>query len=235
MSSGYKTPQEVQKMFGRIAPRYDLMNRLMTFGQDMRWRRFLVGCLQLHDHARVLDIASGTGDIAFEAHRVFPQATILATDFALPMMQVGKTRPLGNRVWWSAADALNLPFPDNHFDAVMSGYLFRNVPDIERALAEQLRVLKPGGWMGTLDTSPPPDNLLKPFILIHLKYIIPMLGKLITPDPDAYAYLPASTIRFKTPDDLARLMRSAGFGEVAYQRFMFGTMAVHWGQKPLNG
>jgi demethylmenaquinone methyltransferase/2-methoxy-6-polyprenyl-1,4-benzoquinol methylase len=235
MSSGYKTPQEVQKMFGRIAPRYDLMNRLMAFGQDMHWRRFLVARLQLHDQARVLDIASGTGDIAFEARRAFPQATILATDFALPMMQVGKVRPLGNQVWWSAADALNLPFPDQHFDAVMSGYLFRNVPDIERALAEQWRVLKPEGWMGTLDTSPPPDNLLKPFILFHLKYVIPTLGKLITPDPDAYAYLPASTIRFKTPDDLAGLMRAAGFEGVAYQRFMFGTIAVHWGQKPASG
>ena len=219
-------------MFGRIAPRYDLMNRLMTFGQDMRWRRFLVQQLNLSETSTLLDIASGTGDIAFEARRQFPGATIIASDFALSMMQFGRRRRPGHQVSWSAADALNLAFPDAAFDAVMSGYLFRNVLDIERALSEQLRILKPGGRMATLDTSPPPENLLKPFILIHLKYVIPALGKIIAPDPDAYTYLPASTMRYKTPEDFAQLMRSAGFVNVSYQRFMFGTMAVHWGEKP---
>jgi demethylmenaquinone methyltransferase/2-methoxy-6-polyprenyl-1,4-benzoquinol methylase len=139
---------------------------------------------------------------------------------------------MGSRVAWSAADGLNLPFSDAQFDAVMSGYLFRNVPDIGRALAEQLRVLKPGGRMATLDTSPPPDNLLKPFILIHLKYVIPTLGKLIAPDPAAYRYLPASTMRYKTPADFSALMRAAGFVNVQYRGFMFGTTAIHWGEKP---
>jgi demethylmenaquinone methyltransferase/2-methoxy-6-polyprenyl-1,4-benzoquinol methylase len=232
MGLGYKTSDEVQAMFGRIAPRYDLMNRLMTFGQDLRWRRFLVTQLGLTPQAKVLDIASGTGDIAFEARQRFPSATVIASDFALPMMQVGKQREMGARVAWSGADALNLPFPDASFDAVMSGYLFRNVPDLERALAEQWRILKPGGRMATLDTSPPPNNLLKPFILLHLKYIIPTLGQLISPDADAYAYLPASTLRFKTPQDLADLISAAGFVDVQYQTFMFGTMAVHWAVKP---
>ncbi|HLA43374.1 MAG TPA: ubiquinone/menaquinone biosynthesis methyltransferase [Aggregatilineales bacterium] len=229
--TGYKSPEEVRAMFGRIAPRYDLMNRLMTFGQDMRWRRFLVHQLNLRDDSISLDIATGTGDIAFEARKQFPGATIIASDFALPMMQFGKRRPMGRRVVWTAADALNLAFPDETFDAVMSGYLFRNVPDIERALSEQCRILRSGGRMATLDTCPPPDNLLRPFILIHLKYLIPTLGKIIAPDPDAYTYLPASTMRYKTPEDFAVLMRNAGFLNVSYQRFMFGTMAVHWGEK----
>jgi demethylmenaquinone methyltransferase/2-methoxy-6-polyprenyl-1,4-benzoquinol methylase len=232
MSSGYKTSADVQAMFGRIAYRYDLMNRLMTLGQDISWRRFLVRQLALPPQAAVLDIASGTGDIAFEIRQQHPQAQVIAADFALPMMQVGKRRPAGPKVNWSGADALNLPFPDATFDAVVSGYLFRNVPDIERALAEQWRVLKPGGRLATLDTSPPPDNLLKPFILIHLKYIIPALGQMIAADPEAYAYLPASTLRFKTPQDLADLISAAGFGGVQFQSFMFGTMAVHWAVKP---
>lgn len=235
MGAGYKSSEDVQAMFGRIAPRYDLMNRLMTFGQDLRWRRFLVSQLALNANANVLDIATGTGDIAFEVKQRFPQTNVVASDFALPMMYVGKERPQGGSVSWSAADALNLPFPDASFDAVMSGYLFRNVPDIERSLAEQWRILKPGGRMATLDTSPPPDNLLKPFILIHLKYIIPTLGQIISPDADAYAYLPASTLRFKTPQDLADLIQAAGFVDVQYQTFMFGTMAVHWAVKPHGG
>lgn len=231
MSKGYKSSQDVQVMFGRIAHRYDAMNRLMTFGQDMRWRRFMVEQLKLPKNAKVLDIAAGTGDIAFEVRRKYPDALVVAGDFALPMMQVGKQRPLGEQVFWSGADGLNLAFPDNTFDAIVSGYLFRNVPDIDRALAEQYRILKPGGIMVTLDTTPPPNNLLKPFILIHLKYIIPTLGNLIVKDPDAYTYLPESTIRFKTPEDFANLMRTAHFKEVKYQRFMLGTMAVHWGRK----
>lgn len=229
---GYKSSTEVQAMFGRIAKRYDLMNRLMTFGQDMRWRRFLVRQLNLKTDATVLDIATGTGDIAFEIKQQVPSTRVIAADFAIPMMQVGKRRPPGQGVAWSGADAMNLPFPDAVFDAIVSGYLFRNVPDIERTLQQQLRTLKSGGIMATLDTSPPPDNLLKPFVLIHLKYIIPTLGNLITPDPDAYSYLPASTMRFKHPEEFAEMMRSAGFVDVKYQRFMFGTMAVHWGRKP---
>lgn len=231
MNKGYKSSSDVQAMFGRIAHRYDLMNRLMTFGQDMRWRRFMVEQLNLPQKAKVLDIASGTGDIAFEVRRKYTDALVVAGDFALPMMQVGKRRPSGDRVAWSGADALNLAFPDHSFDAIVSGYLFRNVPAIDRALAEQYRILKPGGVMATLDTTPPPDNLLKPFVVFHLKYVIPTLGHLIASDPDAYTYLPESTMRFKTPDDFAVLMQTAGFQNVRYQRFMFGTMAVHWGKK----
>jgi len=232
MSSGYKSSQDVQAMFGRIAPRYDLMNRLMTFGQDLRWRRFLVKRLALSSNATVLDMASGTGDIAFEIRNQYPQAEIIAADFALPMMQVGKRRPTGEKVFWLGADGMKMPFSDDKFDAIVSGYLFRNVPNIETTLSEQFRSLKAGGMMATLDSSPPKDNILKPFITMHLKYIIPMLGQIITPDPDAYAYLPASTMRYKTPQEFVALMEQAGFINVGYQEFMFGTMAVHWGQKP---
>ncbi|NJL95896.1 MAG: ubiquinone/menaquinone biosynthesis methyltransferase [Anaerolineae bacterium] len=232
MSSGYKSPAEVQAMFGRIAQRYDLMNRVMTMGRDLHWRRLMVRELGLPTGATVLDIASGTGDIAFEVRRQYSDATVIAGDFALPMMQVGQRRPAGKSVAWLGADALNLALPEAHFDAVVSGYLFRNVPDIERALAEQFRILKPGGRLATLDSTPPPPGPLRPFILVHLKFAIPLLGRIISPDPDAYAYLPASTLRFKTPEDLAQLMYGAGFVNVRYQRLMFGTMAVHWATRP---
>jgi demethylmenaquinone methyltransferase / 2-methoxy-6-polyprenyl-1,4-benzoquinol methylase len=223
--------QYVQAMFGRVARRYNLMNRLMTFGQDMRWRRFVVLKAQLPPGGKLLDLATGTGDIAFEALKAIPNLQVVGADFALPMMHVGQNLPLGDQVGWAGADALQLPFPDNTFDAVTSGYLVRNVIDIPRTFAEQLRVLKPGGRIVVLDSSPPPKNLLWPFILIQLKFVIPLLGRLLSSDASAYQYLPESTQAFKTPDELATIMRAAGVRSVQYKTFMFGTMAVHWGEK----
>jgi demethylmenaquinone methyltransferase/2-methoxy-6-polyprenyl-1,4-benzoquinol methylase len=138
-------------------------------------------------------------------------------------------------VRWLAADALNLPFAQATFDAVTHGYLLRNVTDIPRALREQLRVLKPGGRMVCLDTTPPRPDLLRPFIMLYLTYVIPLLGSLVTGQRDAYTYLPKSTVGFKTPDELAALMRDAGFVDVQYRTFMFNTMAVHWGRRPVEG
>jgi demethylmenaquinone methyltransferase/2-methoxy-6-polyprenyl-1,4-benzoquinol methylase len=231
---GKERSDYVQNMFGRIAERYNLLNRVMTFGQDMRWRRFVVKQANLPKNGSLLDLATGTGDVAFEAKEKHPDATVIGADFALPMMYVGQDLPRGNTISWSAADALNLPFPDNSFNAVVSGFLVRNVIDIPRTLSEQMRVLKPGGRIVILDTSPPPDNILKPFIMIHLNYIIPILGRVIGGEAgvDAYKYLPQSTQAFKTADELAELMRQAGYVNVAYKKFMLGTMAVHWGEKP---
>ncbi len=232
MLQGKERAAYVQNMFDRIAARYDLMNRVMTFGQDQRWRRFVIRQTQLPTGGSLLDLATGTGDIAFAALHADPSARVIGADFSVGMMLVGQKRPNGSVVRWSGADALNLPFPSDSFDAVTAGYLMRNVIDIPRAFAEQMRVLKPGGRLVLLDTAPPPDNLLRPFILLYLKYGIPTLGRLISGNPDAYQYLPESTQKFKTPEELAALMRAAGFVDVAYKTFMFGTTAVHWGAKP---
>lgn len=224
----------MQDMFGRIARRYDLMNRLMTFGQDRSWRRFLVRQARLEPGGWLLDIATGTGDIALEARRWGPDLHVVAADLTLPMMRVGRRRAGAEALVWQAADTLHLPYADSTFDAVTSGYLFRNVTDIPAALREQARVLKPGGRIVTLDTTPPPRNLLRPFIQFHLKCAIPLLGRIVSGQPDAYRYLPESTLGFKTADELAGLLRAAGFADVGYRRFMFGTMAVHWGIKRVS-
>lgn len=231
---GQEKSRYVQDMFGRIAGRYNLMNRLMTLGQDQRWRRFVIKTAQIPEKGVVLDLATGTGDIAFEALKVAPKATVIGADFAVPMMRVGQRTTMGPYVNWCAADALNLPLRDSSFDAVVEGYLVRNVPDIHRALREQFRVLKQGGRVVILDSSPPPNNILKPFITAYLKYGIPLLGRLISgkQGADAYKYLPESTQAFKTPQELAVILRDVGFQDVAYKTFMFGTMAVHWGTKP---
>ncbi len=231
---GQERSHYVQSMFGRIAERYNLLNRVMTFGQDMRWRRYVVQQAQLSPQGKILDLATGTGDIAFEALKAVPSAQVVGADFAIPMMRVGQKMAQGQQVAWAAADALELPFADNQFDAVVSGYLVRNVIDIPRTLQEQKRILKPGGRIVILDTSPPPDNVLKPFILLHLNFGIPLLGRLIggKAAADAYTYLPKSTQAFKTPEELTAILQAAGFQNVRYKTFMFGTMAVHRGEKP---
>ncbi|MGF1504969.1 MAG: bifunctional demethylmenaquinone methyltransferase/2-methoxy-6-polyprenyl-1,4-benzoquinol methylase UbiE [Chloroflexi bacterium] len=230
---GQQRARYVQDMFGRIAERYDLMNRLMTLGQDQRWRRYVIRQAQVPAGGSLLDVATGTGDIAFEAVKKLHDDThVVGTDFAFPMMTVGQKRPLGTQVHWCDSDALRLPFPAGAFDSVVSGYLMRNVIDIPEAFAEQYRVLKPGGYVVCLDTTPPAENPLKPFILMYFKHVIPLMGRLITGSADAYTYLPESTKGFKTADELSAIMRAVGFTGVRYKKFMFSTMAVHVGQRP---
>jgi demethylmenaquinone methyltransferase/2-methoxy-6-polyprenyl-1,4-benzoquinol methylase len=230
--TGQARAAAVRDLFSRIAPRYDLMNRVMTGGMDRRWRQFVIRQAAIPSGGRVLDIATGTGDIAFEALAQVEGVTAVGADFAPMMMTVGRGRPNGNRVRWVAADALNLPFADGGFDAVTHGFLVRNVVDIHRAFVEQWRVLRPGGRVVCLDTTPPPANLLRPFLLLYLTRIIPLIGTVLTGHRDAYTYLPNSTVGFKTPEALAQIMREAGFVDVAYRRTMFNTIAIHWGTRP---
>ena len=231
---GKERSEYVQGMFDGIAERYNLMNRIISAGQDMKWRREAVAAAALPRDGALLDIATGTGDIAFEAVKRHPEARVVGADFALGMMQVGRrAERYGAAVDWTAADALRLPFADGSFDAVVSGYLMRNVIDIAGALAEQRRVLKPGGRIVILDTSPPPRNAMRPLIMLHLKLGIPLLGRLIAgrSAADAYRYLPESTQAFKSAPELAAAVAEAGFSEVQYRTFMFGTIALHWGIK----
>ena len=221
----------VQDMFARIAWRYDTMNRLMTFGQDVVWRQYVVRQANLPAGGRLLDIATGTGDIADEGQRQVPDLRAVGGDFTIEMMQAGKRLPGREALRWVAADTLALPFPDATFDAVTSGFLMRNVIDVAGAFREQWRVTRPGGRVVVLESSPPKDNLLKPFIKIHLNTVIHTLGRLITGEADAYRYLPDSTQGFQGPDELAATMRAAGFVDVGYRLFMFGTIAIHVGTK----
>ncbi len=227
-------PRQVRAMFARIASRYDLMNRLMTAGQDVRWRREVIRRAALNPGDRLLDLGAGTGDLAFEALRQQPACRPLAGDFTLEMMQVGRRRAAGQRVLWAGTDALHLPFPEATFDAVVSGFLLRNVADLDQALREQYRVLKPGGRWVALDTTPPRPNLLWPFIQIHFRLVIPLLGALLAGDPDAYRYLPNSTTHFVPAEELAQRVEAVGFRQVGFRRRMFGTIAIHWAVKPLS-
>ena len=231
--TGDERAKYVQGMFTRIARRYDLMNRLMTGGQDVRWRKRVIELAKLQHHASLLDLGTGTGDLAREALSQFPQVKVIAADFTLEMMRVGQKTSLLN---FSTADALRLPFSDSSFHAVVSGFLMRNVIDLQKALEEQYRVLKRGGRIVILDTTRPKRNILSPLIWLHMHFIIPVLGRLLTGSRDAYRYLPETTEGFVTAEELATRMAIAGFRKIDFQRFMFGTIAIHWGEKvPTNG
>lgn len=226
--TGRERAHYVQSMFTKIAHRYDLMNRLMTGGQDIRWRKEVIQLARLSPNASLLDLGTGTGDLAREALTQVPQARVTAADFTLEMMRVGKQN--GN-LNFSSADALNLPFKDKTFDAIVSGFLMRNVTDVQQALKEQHRTLKPGGRIVVLDTTRPKQNLLTPFIKFHMHVIIPTVGGLLSGMRDAYEYLPDTTEGFLTAEELSVRMVSVGFRKVNFKRLMFGTIAIHWGEK----
>ncbi len=228
--TGQERATYVQNMFTQIAKRYDLMNRLMTGFQDVRWRKQVIRLAKLTNDALLLDLGTGTGDLAREALAQFPRAKVIAADFTLEMMRVGqKTSPLN----FSSADALRLPFKDATFDALVSGFLMRNVIDLQKGIEEQFRVLKNSGRIVILDTTRPnpKGNILSPFIWIHMHFIIPALGGLLTGVREAYNYLPDTTEGFVTAEDLASHMEKAGFKNVKFQRLMFGTIAIHCGEK----
>lgn len=224
--------RKVKKMFGEIAGHYDLMNRLMTFGQDQVWRRCAVAAADLPRGGILLDAGTGTGRIGREVLKTDSLVKVVGSDFSYQMMEVGKKTSDSCRMMWCAGDALQLPFKNNSFDAVTSGYLIRNVTDVVQAFSEQVRVVKPGGRVVCLDTSPPPDNRLRPVILLFLNKVIPLLGQVISKNRSAYTYLPESTKGFLPPEKLAGMMRASGLRNIRYRGFMFRTIGVHVGTKP---
>jgi demethylmenaquinone methyltransferase/2-methoxy-6-polyprenyl-1,4-benzoquinol methylase len=226
--TGKERAAYVQTMFTKIARRYDVMNRLMTGGQDVRWRKRVIELARLRSNASLLDLGTGTGDLAREALAQVPQGKVIAADFTLEMMRVGKQN---GALDFSTADALRLPFFDGSFDAVVSGFLMRNVIDLQKALQEQYRVLKKGGRVVILDTTRPKKNMLSPLIWLHMHFVIPTLGGFLTGERDAYRYLPETTEGFVTAEEMASRMAAAGFKKINFQRYMFGTIAIHYGEK----
>ena len=226
--TGRERATYVQGMFTKIAKRYDLMNRLMTGGQDIHWRKRVVELARLNSNSSLLDLGTGTGDLAREAIAQFPKAKVIAADFTFEMMRIGKQN---GALDFSTADALHLPFGNSSFDAVVSGFLMRNVIDLQKAIREQYRILKNGGRIVILDTTRPKKNILSPFIWLHMHILIPTLGGLLTGVREAYRYLPETTEGFVTAEEMASRMAAVGFKKINYQRFMFGTIAIHWAEK----
>jgi demethylmenaquinone methyltransferase / 2-methoxy-6-polyprenyl-1,4-benzoquinol methylase len=218
-------------MFDAIAGRYDLMNRVMTLGQDQQWRKFVVRTAGDPGYGRTLDLATGTGDIAALMSATHGHALIVGGDFSLNMLKEAKRRFADKNILWHACDANCLPFADSSFTAVTFGYLLRNVDDAAKVLREVHRVLKPGGKVVCLDTTPPEKNLLYPLVRFYFRFGIPVMGKFLADDAAAYAYLTGSTMDFYSAAALAELFEGAGFTHVGFKKFMLGTIGVHWGEK----
>ncbi len=228
----------VKNMFDRIAPRYDLLNRLMSMGMDQDWRRraaaLAIGGAGASPLA--LDLATGTGDLIITLAECRPQARIVGLDLAYEMLalapaKVDKSVARSNARGLVNGDSLDLPFPDNTFDAITSAFMLRNLVDLERGFREMVRVTKPGGRIVALEITRPRLPLWRRLFELYFYRMVPILGGLISGDFKAYSYLPQSLQRFISPEELARVMARSGVRDVRWVLLNLGTVAIHYGVK----
>jgi demethylmenaquinone methyltransferase/2-methoxy-6-polyprenyl-1,4-benzoquinol methylase len=233
-----RSRDDVRAMFDRIVPRYDLMNRLMTGGRDAAWRRLAVReALRGRDpeQVRVLDVATGTGDLAL-ALRAAGAGDVVGLDFSAPMLDEAMRKDAvvadDRRIAWVEGDAMSLPFPDASFDAVTVAFGLRNLPSYPAALREMLRVLRPAGTLVCLETTPVRAPVLRAVFDWYFARVVPIVGGMLSGDADAYRYLPASAAAFPDADALGQMMLEAGFSTVRFLRLGLGTVALHVAIKP---
>lgn len=228
--------RRVREMFATIAARYDLLNHLLSGNIDKRWRRLVAKTLfdTLSDrHARILDVACGTGDLSLTL-RDNGQARIVGLDFCRPMLAIAasKSSRSGSPLLFIEGDALDLPFGDRSFEAATIAFGLRNLASVEAGFTELLRILKPGGRVAVLEFSKPQALVWRSFFKIYFTKILPRLGGLISGSKSAYQYLPESVSRFPDQGQLASMMKKAGFEEVSFQNLTGGIAALHIGRRP---
>ena len=224
-----------RRMFSTIAPRYDLFTRLFSYGRDRHWKTQLINLLEMRHGCRVLDLACGTGDLAFEA--ADRGASVLGLDITPRMIELAREKAAARqatvrvRPAWIVGDMTALPVTPGTFDVVTTGYGLRNVPDLPQALAEIHRALKPGGSVGSLDFDRPSQPLIRAIYLVYLDVLGGIVGWLFHRDPDTYRYISASIRRYPGSEGVAGLMRAAGFVDVRVVPVLGGLMAIHLATK----
>lgn len=220
--------REIAAMFDRIAARYDFLNRVLSLGTDIAWRRRTIELADLHAGTTVLDLGAGTGDLSFAA--AARGARVLAIDLSPGMLAVLGRRATAaqrSRVVPVVGNGEQLPLPDASVDRIVSGFTVRNVGDLPRAFAELRRVLKPGGRAVVLELSHPPSPAFSRLYSFYFDRIAPVVAALLGGDREAYRYLPRSLRPFPEPERLAAMLRAAGFGRATYERMTFGIAAIH--------
>jgi demethylmenaquinone methyltransferase/2-methoxy-6-polyprenyl-1,4-benzoquinol methylase len=223
-------PEQVREMFDRISSSYDRMNRVMSLGMDGRWRAAAVRAARLAPGDAALDVCCGTGDLAIELRRaVGPGGRAVGLDFSEQMLDVARAK--STAIEWAQGDALALPFADDEFAAATVAWGVRNLADREGGFREMARVVRPGGRIVCLEMSQPP-GWAAPFARVWTDRAVPVLGRVLAGDGDAYTYLPESAKAFPGAPELASIMRAAGLTTVGYRRLMLGVVAIHVGEAP---
>lgn len=237
---GFKTVDDhekeplVRQVFNKVASRYDIMNDCMSFGMHHAWKREMIAWLAPRDHMKILDVAGGTGDIAFMLNNA-AKCNISVCDINEAMLTEGKRRAIDknilNNIEWMCGNAEALPVESNSYDAYTIAFGIRNVTHIDKALEEAFRVLKPGGRFMCLEFSKPTHSWFRHLYDTYSFGVIPKMGKVITGDADPYQYLVESIRQFPDQDSFAKMLRSAGFINVKYRNLMQGVVAIHSGRK----
>jgi demethylmenaquinone methyltransferase/2-methoxy-6-polyprenyl-1,4-benzoquinol methylase len=226
----------VREMFARIAPRYDLTNRVLTAGMDERWRRRAIALLRPPQGGSVLDLCCGTGDVVFHLLRTDPTLEVTGVDFCAPMLEGARSRAArahtNERTAFVEGDVSALPFEDARFDGATMGFSMRNVVDIDGVLRETLRVLRSGARFVNLDVSKAPNPLFKRLFDLYFYRAVPVIGALVGGSKQAYTYLPNSLTNHPNAEELRDRFAHAGFTNCGFVRLMGGSIAVHYGTKP---
>ena len=225
----------VADLFSRISGHYDLMNDLMTLGMHRGWKRRTATLAAEAMPGSGLDVSTGTGDLAFQLARSPGADRIVALDLLPEMIDLARNKAIrqsAGSVRLVLGDALSLPFPDRTFACATAGFSLRNMPDVHKAIGEMTRVIRPGGRVVLLELSPMETGLKAKLFRLYFHGMVPLIGKLIARDRAAYTYLPQSVDRFYDADELAAIMRESGLEKVGYCRLGFGTVCLHWGDKP---
>ncbi len=229
---------QVREMFDSIAPAYDFMNRAMTLGIDRLWRRKAVGSITAGEPATVLDIATGTGDLAILLAEKLPKARITGIDLSEGMVEIGRrkvaARGLADRVTLRTGDCLALPFADDSFDCICCAYGVRNFQDLLAGYREMHRVVRPGGQLMVLELSVPSSALVRPFYRLYTRRVIPMVGRLISKDVRAYSYLPESIAAVPARGQMTAIMEEAGFTDARCHQLTLGVCCIYTATKPLR-
>ncbi len=225
----------VHGVFSRVASRYDVMNDLMSVGIHRIWKEAMINWLAPRPGHRLLDVAGGTGDVAFRFLKRAPGSSAVVCDMTEPMLIEGRKRAeaekMADRLDWVVGDAMALPFPDNSFDAYTVSFGIRNVTRIPDALREAHRVLKPGGRLMVLEFSQIPNDLMQKIYDLYSFNVIPVMGQIVANDRASYQYLVESIRRFPNQESFAAMIRDAGFGQVKYRNLSMGIAALHSGWK----